>query len=316
MGLDGKLALVTGGAGFVGSHLTEALVEKNVRVRVLDNFERGREVYLEQAKRNGDVEVVKGDVRDKDAVKKAVKGCDYVFHEAAVCINKSIRFPEEAIDTNIWGTVNAVLAAKEENVEKFLFASSASVYGNPRRIPMSEDHAFYPESAYCVSKIASEYFIKIYSKDLDYVIFRYFNIYGPRQPTDAYYTSVILSFVKKFEANERPIIHGDGSQTMDFVNVRDVVQANMLAVEKNVSRETFNVASGEESSVNDLVRYLNEVYGKNLVPKYERDKSIYVKRRVGGIGKIVEALGFQPSVTIKEGLEEIVEDYRERPELY
>ncbi|MEM0475933.1 MAG: SDR family NAD(P)-dependent oxidoreductase, partial [Candidatus Norongarragalinales archaeon] len=266
MALKRKTALVTGGAGFVGSHLVEALVDRGVSVRVLDNFDRGRLAYLDAAKEKGSVEVVKGDVRNRETVRKAVHGADYVFHEAAVCINKSVKFPEEAIDTNIWGTVNTVLAAKNENVEKFVFASSASIYGNPRQIPMTEEHGFFPETPYCVSKIAGEQLLSIYSKELNYVTLRYFNVYGPRQSTDAFYTSVILSFIKKFDAGERPIIHGDGTQTMDFVHVRDVVQANLLAVEKSVSREVFNVASGVETSVNDLVRILNDIYGKNLEP--------------------------------------------------
>ena len=316
MSLKGKTALVTGGAGFVGSHLVEALVDRGLNVRVLDNFDRGRMAYLDAAKEKGEVEVIKGDVRNRETVRKAVKGSDYVFHEAAVCLNKSIKFPEEAIDVNIWGTTNAVLAAKEENVEKFVFASSASVYGNPRSIPMTEEHGFYPETAYCVSKIAGEHLLKIYSQDLPYVAFRYFNIYGPRQPTDAFYTSVILSFIRRYEAKETPVIHGDGTQTMDFVHVRDVVQANMLAIEKDASREVFNVCSGAETSVNDIIHYLNEIYGRDVKPKYEPGVQVYVKRRLGSYSKIQEMLGFYPSVSLKDGLYEVVKDYRKNPKMY
>jgi len=316
MSLKGKTALVTGGAGFVGSHLVEALVDRGLNVRVLDNFERGRMAYLDAAKEKGNVEIIKGDVRNRETVRKAVKGSDFVYHEAAVCINKSIKFPEEAIDVNIWGTTNAVLAAKEENVEKFIFASSASVYGNPRSIPMAEEHGFYPETAYCVSKIAGEYLLKIYAQDLPYVAFRYFNIYGPRQPTDAFYTSVILSFIRKYEAKETPVIHGDGTQTMDFVHVRDVVQANMLAIEKDASREVFNVCSGTETSVNDIVRYLNEIYGRDVKPKYEPNVQVYVKRRLGSYSKIQEMLGYYPSVSLKDGLNEVVKDFRKNPKMY
>jgi len=314
--IKGKTALITGGAGFIGSHLAEALVAKGVNVRVLDNFDRGRDTNLEAAKKNGNVEVIKGDIRQKETVRKAMKGVDYVYHEAAVCINKSVKFPEEAIDVNIWGTVNTVLAAKEENVEKLVFASSASVYGNPRQIPMTEEHGFYPETPYCVSKIAGENFIKIYSKDINYVIFRYFNVYGPRQPLDAYYTSVILSFIKKFENNETPVVHGDGTQSMDFVHVRDIVQANVLAIEKNVSKETFNVAGGTETSVNDIIAYLNEIYGKNVKPNYQKEIHVYVKRRLASIDKIMSMLSYYPTITIKDGLKEIVDDYRAHPENY
>ncbi|MFH0836261.1 MAG: SDR family NAD(P)-dependent oxidoreductase [Candidatus Micrarchaeota archaeon] len=327
--LKNKTALVTGGAGFVGSHLAEALAEKGVNVRVLDNFDRGRIEYLNEARKRGSVEVISGDVRDKHKVEEVMKGVDFVFHEAAVCLNKSVKFPEEAIDVNVWGTTNVVRAAVKENVEKFLFASSASVYGNPRTIPMTEDHGFYPESPYCVSKIAGEYFIKIHAKNmdysriqhqekpLDYSIFRYFNIYGLRQPTDAYYTSVILSFIKKFDKNEKPVIHGDGTQTMDFVHVRDIVQANLLALENpQATGETFNVASGTETSINDIVCILNEIFGTDIKPEYKTEVAIYVKRRLASIDNAREKLGFTPSIALKDGLKEIVDDYKAHPELY
>lgn len=246
-----------------------------------------------------------------------LKGARYVFHEAAVCINYSQQNPEESIETNVNGSFNVFKAAAETGVEKLVFASSASVYGNPLYLPMDENHPLNPITPYCVSKIAGEYFLRIFGpKGLKYNILRYFNVYGPRQSVDAFYTSVIINFMKEVQENRAPMICGDGSQSMDFVNVHDLVEANILAAHSDVSGEVFNVGSGTSTTVKELAETIIKLFNKNLKPIYQKETKVIVRRRQAKISKIKRLLKFEPKVELGDGLREIAKDITAHPDYY
>lgn len=315
--MDEQKVVVTGGAGFIGSHLSHKLADMGYKVLIIDNLFRGRLQYIEDLLNAGKASFVNGDIRDLDLVRKSIHGSSYVFHDAAVCINYSLAAPEESMDINLRGSFNVFKAALEAGVKKVIFASSASVYGNPIRLPMSEDHPLNPITPYCVSKIADEFLLKMFSNQgLKYIALRNFNVYGPRQSTDAYYTSVILSFVKKISNNSSPVILGDGSQSMDFVNIHDVVDANILAMESDVENEVFNVGSGTSTSVRELAETIIELFRSSVKPTYVEEQKIIVRRRQADITKINRLLGFKPKVEIKDGLKDVVSDILAKPSYY
>lgn len=313
---EGKV-LVTGGAGFIGSHLSHGLVDLGYHVVILDNLVRGKYDYVKDIVEDKRATFLEGDIRNESNVHDAMKGAKFVFHEAAVCINYSQKYPEESIHVNIEGSFNVFKAAAEAKVEKLIFASSASVYGNPVYLPMDENHPLNPITPYCVSKISDEYFLKIFSpKGLKYNILRNFNVYGPRQSVDAFYTSVIVNFMKNIQEGKPPMISGDGSQSMDFINIHDVVDANVLAVESDVSNETFNVGSGTSTTVKQLAETIIKLLKADLKPNYQREQKIIVQRRQADISKIKQLLKFKPKVALEEGLDEIAKDIIVHPDCY
>jgi len=308
--------LVTGGAGFIGSHLVEELVKRGYRVRVLDNLMRSSLSNIKPLIDTGKVEFINGDIRHENVVSEVMKGIDYVFHEAAVCINRSVVYPKESLDINLNGSCNIFNSALENKVKKVIFASSASVYGNPQKLPMSENDSLNPITPYCIAKLASEFLLKYFSeKGLNYAILRYFNVYGPRQNIDAYYTSVIITFVKRLLNNQSPVIIGNGKQSMDFINVKDVVRANILAMSSNITNETFNVGSGNSTSIADLANILIKILNIDVKPEFIK-KDVIVKERRADISKIKSILNFTPKVGLEEGLIELVEDIKSYPEKY
>ena len=308
--------LVTGGAGFIGSHLVEELVKRGYRVRVLDNLMRSSLSNIKPLIDTGKVEFINGDIRHENVVSEVMKGIDYVFHEAAVCINRSVVYPKESLDINLNGSCNIFNSALENKVKKVIFASSASVYGNPQKLPMSENDSLNPITPYCIAKLASEFLLKYFSeKGLNYAILRYFNVYGPRQNIDAYYTSVIITFVKRLLNNQSPVIIGNGKQSMDFINVKDVVKANILAMSSNITNETFNVGSGNSTSIADLANILIKILNIDVKPEFIK-KDVIVKERRADISKIKSILNFTPKVGLEEGLIELVEDIKSYPEKY
>jgi len=314
--MDEKV-VVTGGAGFVGSHLVHELVERGYSVTVLDNLLRGREVYLKDLIESDRIRFVKGDVRDPFLVSDVMKGAKYLVHKAAVCINFSVADPVESFNVNIDGTYNVLRAAHDEKVRKVVFASSASVYGDPERLPMAEDSPLRPITPYCIAKIAGENMLRMKGlENLHYVAFRYFNIYGARQSTDAYYTSVIIMFAKRLRANIPPQIMGDGTQSMDFVNVKDVVDVDIKAMESDVEGDVFNVGSGSSTSINEIARLMLKLSGKNLEPQYLPGSRSIVQRRMADITKVSKALGFKPKISLEQGLSELVTDIEKNPDYY
>jgi len=309
--------LVTGGAGFIGSHLSHRLAERGYDVVILDKLIRGKFAYIKGLVDAKKAKFLEGDIRSQSAVRDAVRGAKYVFHEAAVCINYSQKYPEESIDINVNGSFNVFKAAADAGVKKLIFASSASVYGNPVQLPMTEDHPLNPITPYCVSKIADEYFLKIFGpKGLKYVILRNFNVYGPRQSVDAFYTSVIVNFMKNVREGKPPVVCGDGSQSMDFINVHDVVDANMMAMESDVSGEIFNLGSGTSTTVRQIAETVIKLFKKNMKPQYQKELNIIVRRRQAGIDKIQKMLGFRPKVELEDGLVEVAKDIVTHPNHY
>lgn len=303
MNIKNKFILVTGGAGFIGSRLVIKLVEKGYFVKVIDNLSRGSIDQISLFIKSGQVEFINGDIRRKDVVDNAMEGIDYVFHEAATNINRSIKYPGESFDINLNGSYVVFKSAKEHNVKKVLFASSASVYGQPEALPMSEDSKLSPITPYCICKLSSEYLLRCL--DLKFIAFRYFNVYGAGQHVDAYYTSVINTFQKNILDGNAPVIVGDGNQSMDFVHVSDVVNANILGLESDVENEVFNVGSGTSTTVRELAYKLIELMGEEVEPIFSPRKVI-VDTRQADIQKIHKFLGFTPQTTLEEGLREVV----------
>ncbi|MFO7619629.1 MAG: SDR family NAD(P)-dependent oxidoreductase [Thermoplasmata archaeon] len=316
MSLKNETVLVTGGAGFIGSHLVEALVAKGCNVRVLDILSRGTLEYIKPLIDKGKVEYIDGDIRYKDAVDRAMTSVDYVYHEAATNINRSLAYPEESFDINFRGSQVVFKSALDHGVKKVMFASSASVYGQPRVLPMSETAQLEPITPYCVSKLSSEYLLKFYARHgLKSVIFRYFNVYGLRQHTDAYYTSVIILFIKRLLANQPPKIAGSGGQSMDFINVRDIVRGNILAMEADVENEVFNLGTGKATSIKELAYMICDLMGTKIEPVFE-PRDVLVTERRADVEKARSLLGFEYSCELREGLAEVIEDVKLNPERY
>ncbi|MDH5787724.1 MAG: SDR family NAD(P)-dependent oxidoreductase [Candidatus Bathyarchaeota archaeon] len=258
--------LVTGGAGFIGSHLVDRLLENGFEVRVIDDLSTGKSENITAHVGKSSFRFVKGDIRNFETVKKAVEGVEVIFHEAALSgVRQSIDKPLLTNDVNVNGTLNLLEASLKFSVKRFIYASSAAVYGMQEAVPIKEDVVPRPDSPYGVSKLASEYYLTAYHKNygLETVSLRYFNVYGSRQ--SPFYGLVITAFVEKLARNESPVIHGDGEQTRDFINVADVVEANMLAMEKSHAGEIFNVATGSSLTVNGIFKLLQSIMGKEQI---------------------------------------------------
>jgi UDP-N-acetylglucosamine 4-epimerase len=305
-------ALVTGGAGFVGSHIVDRLVEKGFEVRVIDDLSSGRRENLREHLKEKRVLFVKGDVRDLSSVNDVVEDVDVVFHEAAfVGTSQSIRAPLLANDVNVNGTLNLLEASVKHSVKRFIFASSAAIYGGQRTLPIKEEAVPHPSSPYAVSKLSAEYYSRVYygTYGLGTVVFRYFNVYGDRQ-SGGPYSAVITAFLDSLMGNGKPVIYGDGEQTRDFVNVSDVVDANMLALEKDCAGEVFNVATGSSMEINRIFKILQNATGRNQVhPEYSSPKESDIRKSCGDISKIRRVLGFKPKVSLEEGLESLAKSW-------
>ena len=303
--------LVTGGAGFIGSHIVDDLLERGAaEVRVLDNFVRGAWSNLEKAQASGRVEVVDGDVRDADLVDRLTEGIDYVIHQAALRITRCAEAPREAVDVLIGGMLNVLESAVRHIVRKIVAASSASVYGDPTYLPMDEAHPFNNRTLYGAAKIANEQMLRAFNEQygLEYVAFRFFNVYGPRMDLTGVYTEVLVRWLDAIEAGNPPLIFGDGLQSMDFVFVSDVARANTIAVESNASDEVFNVGTGLETNLNKLCAEVLRVSGSRLQPEYRAPRTVAnVRSRKAAIEKAEKMLGFRSTVSLKEGLQRFIE---------
>jgi len=309
-------ALVTGGCGFIGSHLVEALAKKGIKVKVIDSLVKGRLESIKHLINKGDVEFIEGDIRNRDSVDKAMKNIDYVFHMAAVHIQRSAESPEEAIDVNVKGSYNVFSSALEHNVKRVIFSSSSSVYGEPKKLPMSENSELNIVEPYGASKLMAENLLKFLStKGLKYNILRYFNVYGERQAIHAYYTTVIIHFVKRILNNEAPTIDGKGTQSMDFTHVSDVVDANILAMESKAENEIFNVGTGKSTTVKELAEILIKALGKNIEPIF-KPREVLVTKRQADTTKAEKLLGFKAKISVEDGLKDVALKIKEHPELY
>ncbi|WP_327693132.1 NAD-dependent epimerase/dehydratase family protein [Streptomyces sp. NBC_00459] len=312
----GKKILVTGGAGTIGSNLVDLLAEGGAReIVVLDNFVRGRRANLAKAMPSGVVEVVEGDIRDAATVRKVTEGADLVFHLAAIRITQCAQEPRLANEVMVDGTFNVLEAAAEAGVGKVIASSSASVYGMAETFPTTErHHAYNNDTFYGAAKAFNEGMLRSFHAmyGLDYVALRYFNVYGPRMDIHGLYTEVLIRWMERIEAGEPPLILGDGTQTMDFVDVRDIARANVLAAESDVTDEVFNVASGTETSLRELADGLLEAMGASgLEPEHGPARAVNgVVRRLADTTRAAERLGFTARIDMRTGLRDLVEWWR------
>jgi UDP-glucose 4-epimerase len=302
--------LVTGGAGFIGSHITRTLLERGDQVRILDNFSSGKRENLTGL----DVELIEGDLRDASKVAEAVKGMDIVFHEAAfVSVAESMEKPLECLDVNVTGTSIVFEAARKAGVKRVVIASSAAVYGDSEVYPLSEDSPLRQLSPYATSKRIDEKYAELFTNyfGLEVAALRYFNVYGSRQRPDSMYAAAVPIFIRRMLDNKPITVYGDGGQTRDLVNVRDVVQANLLASEHPAAPgKIFNVCTGVETRLLDLLDILYEIFPNAPKHVHAEPRAGDIYRSIGTPKKIMETLGFKPNVTLAEGLKEAVEEMR------
>ncbi|HDD62433.1 MAG TPA: NAD-dependent epimerase/dehydratase family protein [Chloroflexi bacterium] len=299
-------SLVTGGGGFIGSHLVDALLARGDEVRVLDNFSTGKLENLQPNIEN--IRLFTGDLRDSMILNEAVQGVDLIFHQAAfVSVPQSMEDPESCFDINVNGTGKLLAAAKAAGVKRVVLASSAAVYGENEAMPLSEDEEPDPLSPYAASKSINEVYARLFTEQLglDVVALRYFNVYGPRQNPASDYAAVIPIFIKTLDEEETPVIFGDGLQTRDFVYISDVVQANLLAAESvKAPGLVFNICSGKEINLLDLLENLSTIYNRKIEPDFREVRAGDIYRSLGDPGKAREILGFAPITSIVDGLDE------------
>jgi UDP-glucose 4-epimerase len=300
--------LVTGGLGYIGAYTVREALDRGWRVRILDNRYRCDPAVAAEVTALPGVDLVEGDIRYPQAVETAVRGVEAVVHLAAVCINKSVADPAESLDVNLLGTQHVLDSATRNGVRRVVFASSASVYGNSATLPMREDGPVSPLTPYCIAKLAGEQLLSFYAQrsPLRWLALRFFNVYGPGQPTDAFYTSVILTFVRRILAGEPPVIDGKGDQSMDFVHVEDVARAIGTALDSERTGEVLNVGTGSQTTVAELAQRLVAVMGSDVVPQF-RPREVLVARREASIDRIQEVLDWRPRVGLDEGLASVLE---------
>jgi len=307
-------ALVTGAAGFVGSSLCDALLNRGYEVRGVDNFATGRRSNVAVVADHDDFTFLETDIRDGDAVAEVMDGVDYVFHQAAVpSVPRSVDDPVTTTDANCTGTATVLDAARTADVDTVVVASSSSVYGSSEELPKVETMPTSPESPYALSKYYTETLAlqcnDLY--DIDTVALRYFNVFGPRQDPHGDYAAVIPKFVRLMLNGERPTIYGDGEQSRDFTYIDNVVQANVLAAENDVTGEAFNVACGDRITINELVATLNDLLGTALDPVYEDPRPGDVRHSMADVSKARSMLGYDPEVSLEAGLSRTISFFRE-----
>jgi len=311
------LFLVTGGGGFIGSNLAEAILENGDSVRVLDDFSTGRRENLDEAPAwaragGGTFEVVEGDIRDADTCRAATEGADYVLHQAAIpSVQRSIEDPASSNAVNVTGTLNLLLAARDAGVKRFVSASSSSLYGESEVLPKVETMTPRPISPYALQKLAGETYCRLFHSlwGVPTVALRYFNVFGPRQDPGSEYSAVVPRFVTAIKTGKRPIIYGDGEQTRDFTFVSNAVRANLQACEagKAALGEAYNVACGFRISLNRLVEILAGLAGVPVEPEYAAPRPGDIRDSLADISKAGELMGFRPEVGVDEGLRRVWE---------
>jgi nucleoside-diphosphate-sugar epimerase len=305
--------LVTGGAGFIGSHIVEELVRRGETVRVLDNFITGKRENI--APFLDFVELVEGDIRDLGTCRQALGDMDYVLHQAALpSVPRSIEDPLLANRINAEGTLNLLVASYEAKIKRFVFASSCAVYGDAATLPKKEGSEGKPLSPYAVSKLAGEKYCQVFSEiyGLGTISLRYFNVFGPRQDPHSQYAAVIPLFITRILGKQKPQVFGDGDQTRDFIYVANVVEANLRSVEAppEAFGEVFNIGCGERTTINTLAMEINALLGSYLEPEYLEPRPGDIRHSFADIGKARRILGFEPEVGFKQGLKKTVTWYK------
>ena len=307
--------LVTGGCGFIASHLVEALVKRNEQVRVFDNCTTGTTDNIAAVKDN--IEFIKGDLRDCEAVHRAVDGVDYIMHQGALpSVARSVENPIRSNDVNIGGTLNILVAARDAGVKRVVYAGSSSSYGNVTALPRSESLPSQPASPYALTKYVGECYCRIFTEiyGLETVALRYFNIFGPRQNPNSPYSAVIPRFISAGLNGHPPTINGDGEQSRDFTYVENAVHANLLACHAGSAAGTiFNIGCGEQTSINQLAALIGELMELDIKPVYAPPRVGDVRHSRADIRKAQRLLGYQPCVSLKAGLRKTIDWFRHNP---
>ena len=315
--------LITGGAGFIGSNLTEYLLNNGYKVRCLDNFSTGKwENIIDFTKDYpGNYELIVGDIRDLDTCRRAVDGCEYVFHEAALgSVPRSIKDPITSNEVNVGGFLKMLVAARDAKIKRFIFAASSSTYGDSATLPKVEDKIGKPLSPYAITKFVDELYADVFAKTYgtEYIGLRYFNVFGRRQDPHGAYAAVIPLFVKKFMNHESPNINGDGEYSRDFTYIDNVILMNMLAMNTDNPKavnQIYNTAFGERTTLNHLVEYLREFLGakdpviKNIEPTHGPNRAGDIPHSLASIEKAKELLGYNPKYSMRDGLREAIDWY-------
>jgi UDP-glucose 4-epimerase len=309
--IGGSRILVIGGAGFIGSHVVDELLREDVaQVIVFDNFCRGTRRNLEAALRDPRVRIFEagGDILQTDVLQAAVKESEYVIHLAALWLLQCHEYPRAAFDVNIRGTFNVLEACRDHQIKRLVYSSSASVYGDAVQIPMTEEHPFNNKTFYGATKIAGEAMCRAFNEryDLPYCGLRYMNVYGARQDYKGTYIAVIMKILDRIDQGLSPVIFGDGSQSYDFIYVRDVARANVCALKSDVSDEFYNVGSGERTSIKEVCQLLLELTDAPLSIQYEPAGLTFVTNRVGSTEKAERDLGFRAMIPLQDGLLELI----------
>ena len=309
--------LVIGGAGLIGSHIVEELVQEDVgQLVILDNFTRGKLENIEHLLQDDRVEYHEGDIIHVDVLDHAVKGADYVFHLAALWLLHCHEFPRASFEVNIAGTFNVLEACVKNDVEKLIYSSSASVYGDALESPIMEDHPYNNRTFYGATKIAGEHMCRAFFHryGLPYVGLRYMNVYGPRQDYKSAYTSVIMKVLDQIDLGKSPVVHGDGSQAYDFIHVRDIARANVCALKSNTTDDFYNVGCGIKTTIKELVELLLELTECDLEIQYEPAGLTFVTNRVGNIEKAECELDFKSEIDLKQGLVDTIRWRNQQPD--
>jgi len=306
-----SLFLVTGGAGFVGSHIVEGLLARGKKVRVIDNFSTGSRKNLEHLL--GKIELIEGDIRKVEDCRRACEGAAVVLHEAAVpSVPKSVVDPETSHTANVDGTFNMLMAAREAGVRRFVYAASSSAYGDVEVSPKHEDIRPQPKSPYSVNKLVGEYYCRTFYEcfGLQTVSLRYFNVFGPRQDPKSQYAAAIPAFVTAILQDRRPVVYGDGEQSRDFTFVENVIEANVLAAgAPETHGEVVNVACGASVTINQIIARINELLGKSVEPVYEPMRAGDVMHSLADVRRAKEVIGYTPQVFFDDGLQRAIAWY-------
>ena len=304
--------VVTGGAGFIGSHIADALVHRGDEVVILDNLFSGRMENIQQIIDNPLVKFIRGNITERKLLQRACKNADGIFHEAAITsVPRSVKDPVASNETNITGTLNVLMAAHNCGVKKIVYASSSSVYGDTAVLPKREDMIPNPKSPYAITKLTGEYYLNVFYEmyGMDTVSLRYFNVFGPRQDPQSEYSAVIPKFITKILHHESPVIYGDGTQTRDFTYVKDVVQANIRAMDCT-AHGVFNVAYGSRITLIKLARIIMEALGEDIPLKYESPRSGDIHDSLADISAAQKVFRYAPEYTVTTGLEETIQWYQ------
>ena len=321
MDIKGKSILVIGGAGFIGSHVVDQLLNKDVKqVIIYDNFARGTRDNIENALKDPRCQVFEagGDILQRDILDSAMKEADAVIHLAALWLLQCYDYPESAFETNVRGTFNVLEACRCNNIERLVYSSSASVYGNALEIPMTEDHPFNNRTFYGATKIAAEAMCRAYNEryGLNYVGLRYMNVYGPRQDYKGTYIAVIMKILDALDAGEPPVLYGDGSQSYDFIYVGDVAKANIHALQAEISDQFYNVGMGIGTCLKELCEKILELTKSDMPIQYKPDEKSFVTHRIGSTKKAEKDLGFKADVNLIDGLNKLIEWRKDHKKVY